>query len=64
MDKFPQLLHPQDPAKTEEDRTKMKNKVDKVRKSLYIDPGKVLSLNHMFYVRKCLNGIRMVYKDT
>ena len=42
----------------------MKKKVDKVRKRLYIDPRTVLSLNHMFYVRKGLNDIRMVYNGT
>ena len=42
----------------------MKNKVYDVRKSLYIDPGKVLSLTHIFYVRKGLNDIRMVYNIT
>ena len=42
----------------------MKNKVDKVRKRLYIDTGTLLSLTHMFYVRKGLNGIRMVYNST
>ena len=42
----------------------MKNKVEKVRKSLYIDPGTVLSVPHMFYVRKVLNDIRMVYNGT
>ena len=51
-------------TKIEEDQTKMKNKVEKVRKRLYIDPGTVLSLNHMFYVRKGLNDIRMVYNGT
>ena len=42
----------------------MKNKVDKVRKILYIKPGTFLSLTHMFYVRKGLNDIRMVYNST
>ena len=64
MDNFPQFLRPQDPAKTEEDRTKMKKKVNKVRKRFYIDPGKVLSLTPMFYVHKGLNDIRMVYNGT
>ena len=41
----------------------MKNKVDKVIKTLYIDPGKFLSLAHMFYVCKVLNDIRMVYNS-
>ena len=31
---------------------------------MYIDPGTVLSLSHMFYVRKGLMHIRMVYNDT
>ena len=42
----------------------MNNKVDKVRKRLYIEPGTVLSTTHMFYVCKCFNGIRMVYNGT
>ena len=42
----------------------MKNKVEKVRKILYIKPGTFLSLTHMFYVRKGLNDIRMVYNST
>ena len=42
----------------------MKNKVDKVRKRLCIEPGKILSLPHMFYVRKGLNDISMVYNGT
>ena len=42
----------------------MKNKVDKVRKRLYIEQGTVLSLTHMFYVRKGLNDIQMVYNGT
>ena len=64
MDNFPQFLRPQDLAKTEEDRTKMKNKVDKVRNIVYIDPGTVLSLTHIFYVRKVLNDIWMIYNGT
>ena len=51
-------------TKIEEDQTKMNNKVEKVRKRLYIDPGKVLSTTHMFYVRKGLMDIRMVYNGT
>ena len=42
----------------------MKNKVGKVRKRLYIEPDTVLNLTHMFYVRKGLNDIRMVYNGT
>ena len=42
----------------------MKNKVEKVSKRLYIDPGTVLSLTHMFYVQNVLNDIRMVYNGT
>ena len=42
----------------------MNNKVDKVRKRLYIDPWIVLSPTHMFYACKGLNDIRMVYKGT
>ena len=64
MDNFPQFFRPQDPSKIEEDCTKMKNKVDKVRKRLYMDPGTLLSLNHMFYFQKGLNAIWMVYNGT
>ena len=42
----------------------MKNKVYKVIKRLYIEPGTVLSLTHMFYFRKGLNYIPMVYNGT
>ena len=62
MDNLTQFLRPQDPSKTEEDRIKTKNKADKVRIRLYIEPGTVLSLTHMFYVHKGLKNIRMVYK--
>ena len=55
---------PQDPAKKESDRVKMKNKLDKVRQRLYIEPGPVASLSHMFYVPKGLEDIRMVYNGT
>ena len=58
---LPRFLRPQDPLKTEEDRTNMKKKVDKVSKRMYIDPGTVLSLSHMFYVQKGLNYTWMVY---
>ena len=64
IDNFPQFFRPQDPGKTEEDRTKIKKKVDKVRKSLYIESGTFLILTHMFYVHKGLNDIRMVYNGT
>ena len=39
----------------------MNNKVGKVRNMFYIDPSKVLSLTHIFYVQKGLNDIWMVY---
>ena len=39
----------------------MKNKVDKVRKKIYIEPGIVLRITHMFCVCKGLNNIWMVY---
>ena len=64
VNNFPQFLRPQDPAKTEEDRTKMKNKVETVIKVLYIEPGTVLSITHMFYIRKFFNCICMVYNGT
>ena len=54
---FPQFLRPQDPSKTEEDITNTKKKVNKVRKRVYIEPGTVPSLTHMFYVQKGLNNI-------
>ena len=52
IDNSPQFLRPQDPAKTEEDCTKMKNKVEKVRKRMYIEPGIVLILTHIFMFSK------------
>ena len=61
---FHRFLRPQDPSKTEEDQTNMKKKVDKVRKRMYIYTWNVLSLSHMFYVRKGLNDIWMVYNGT
>ena len=64
MDNFPHFFRHQYPAKTEEDQTKMKNKLDKVRKMLYIEPGAVLSLSHIFYVYKGLNDIQMIYNCT
>ena len=64
IDNLPQFLRPRNPSKTEEDQTKMKNKVEKVRKSLYIETGAVLSLTHIFYVRKGLNDVWMVYNGT
>ena len=42
----------------------MRNKVDKVRKSLYIEPGTSLILTHIVYSRKDLNDIWMVYNGT
>ena len=60
---YPQFLRSQDPAKTEEYRTNMKKKVDKVRKGMYVDPETMPSLSHMFYVRKGLKNIQMVYND-
>ena len=42
----------------------MKNKVDKVRTMLYIEPGTVLSINHMFYVRNIFNDVWMVKNGT
>ena len=63
MDNFPQFLRPQDPAKTEEDWTKMKNKLDKVRKKLYIYPGTFLSLTsiktEVLTPSKYISGIAM-----
>ena len=64
IDNFPQFLRRRDPAKTERGCTKIKNMVEKFRKRFYIKPGTVLSLNHMFYVRKGLNDIWMVYNRT
>ena len=49
---FPQFLCPHDPANIEEDLTKMKNKVCKFIKRLYIDSGTVISLTHMFLSAK------------
>jgi len=39
----------------------MKKKLDKVRQRLYIEPGAVIILSHMFYVPIGLEDIRMVY---
>ena len=39
-------------------------KVGKVRKMMNIEPGTVLDLSHMFYVREGLNNIPMVYNGT
>ena len=50
----------QDPVKTEEDRLKMKEKLDKVCSCMYIGPGIVFSLSRMSYVNKGLNDIRLV----
>ena len=51
----------QDKPKVEEDRLKMKEKLDKVCSRMDIEPGLVFSLSYMFYVSKGLNDIRMVY---
>ena len=51
----------QDNAKIEEERLKMKEKLDKVCSYMYIEPGIVFSLSHMLYVSKGLNDIHMVY---
>ena len=58
---LPAFTKPQDSAKKESDRVKMKKKLDKVRQRFYIEPGPVTSLSHMFYVPKGLEDIRMVY---
>ena len=50
-----------DKPKLEEDRLKMKEKLDKVCSRMYTKPGVVFSLSHMFYVSKGLNDIRVVY---
>ena len=42
----------------------MKEKVEKVRNRMYIDPGTVISLSHIFHVRKVLNDIQMLYNGT
>ena len=42
----------------------MNNKVDKVIKRLYIDPDTFLLITHMFYARKVLNDIQMIYNGT
>ena len=60
IDNFHQCLRPQDSAKTEEDWTNIKNNVDKVRKRLYIEPGILLSITHIFYVHKGFNDILIV----
>ena len=60
---MPKSTRQQDKATTEEVRLKMKEKLDKVRSCMYIEPGLVFSLSHMFYVEKGLNDICMVYKQ-
>ena len=57
-------MRPQDPAKTEEDQTKTKKKVNKVKKRLYIEPGTLLSFPYNFYGLKGLNDVWMVYNST
>ena len=64
MDNFPQFLRPQYPSKTEEDRTNIKNKVDKVRKRLYSEPITVVSITHRLYVRIGSNDIWIFYNST
>ena len=61
---MPVFKRKQGKAKCEEDRLKMKAKVDKVWKRKYIECGTVLSLTHMLYVPKGKQDIRMVYNGT
>ncbi|KAL7525294.1 hypothetical protein ACHAXR_000940, partial [Thalassiosira sp. AJA248-18] len=61
---LPSFKKPQKPAKLPEHMVKMKEKVMKVRRRLYIETGEVLSLTHMFCVPKGLLDIRMVYNGT
>ena len=51
-------------SRTDEEGWEQDNKVDKVRKSFYIETGIFLSLIHMFYVHKFLNHIRIFYNGT
>ena len=61
---MPKFTRRQDKTKTEEDRLKIKEKLDKVRSRMYIEPGLVFSLSHVFYVNKGLNDIHMVSNTT
>ncbi|KAL7468881.1 hypothetical protein ACHAXS_009127 [Conticribra weissflogii] len=61
--KLKPFLVAQQAPKSEENRLKIKEKVDKVRARMYIEPGNVVSLTHMFDVPKGTD-IRMVYNGT
>ena len=50
--------------KTEEESQVLREKVGKVRRRLYISPGLVASLTHMFTVPKGLFDWRIVYNGT
>ena len=59
--KFPPIFTPTESFQNRGRPDQDEKKVDKVRKRFYIYPYNVLSLRHMFYVRKGLNDIQMVY---
>jgi hypothetical protein len=61
---LPTFRKPQQPPKTPEDRILVWKKLFSVRERLYIEPGEVTSLMHMFYVPKGSKDIRMVYNGT
>ena len=52
MGDLPTFKKPQKQAKLPEHMERMKEKVMKVRRRLYIKPGEVCSLTHMFCVPK------------
>jgi hypothetical protein len=61
---LPTFRKPQQPPKTPEDRVMVWKKLYSVQERNYIEPGKVVSLMHFFYVPKGLKDIRMVYNGT
>eukprot|EP00956_Cyclotella_meneghiniana_P038407 scaffold154054_cov26-Cyclotella_meneghiniana.AAC.1 len=56
---LPNFTRLQQPPKSSEDRTKVWQKMSKVRERLYINVGLVLLLMHWFYVLKGDTDIRM-----
>ena len=61
---LPRFEETQRKSATEESQALVQAKVNKVRRRMYIAPGLVLSLTHMFDVPKPPSDIRMVYDGT
>ena len=61
---LPSFVEAQRKSATEESQALVQEKVNKVRRRMYIAPGLVLSLTHMFDVPKPPDDIRMVYDGT